>query len=62
MRTGVPFSEKWETPWTEHPPGRPPTPGHLPPDRPPPHRTHPPGQTDACENIIFPHTTYAVGN
>ena len=22
----------------------------------------PPGQIDACENIYFPHTTYAVGN
>ena len=25
-------------------------------------RQTPHGQTDACENITFPHTTYAVGN
>ena len=33
-----------------------------PPEGDPPQWTDPPcGQTDACENITFPHTSYAVG-
>ena len=40
--------------------------GCIPPDAPPgctPADAPPPrGQTDAYENITFPHTTYAVGN
>ena len=50
------------TRWADIPLGRPPSVQTLPLSRHPPlyHTPPPSGQTDDCENITFPHTSYAV--